>query len=53
MLKPQRVLECLRDAVSDLDAVIWTTGVGQHQMRAMQYLVWTGREASSPRAVTR
>jgi acetolactate synthase-1/2/3 large subunit len=38
-LKPQRVLERLRDATRHLNKVIWTTGVGQHQMWAMQYLV--------------
>ena len=37
-LKPQRVLECLRDLTAGRDDVIWTTGVGQHQMWAMQYL---------------
>lgn len=37
-LKPQRVLERLRDATRNLDEVIWTTGVGQHQMWAMQYV---------------
>jgi len=37
-LKPQRVLETLRDLTSGRDDVIWTTGVGQHQMWAMQYL---------------
>jgi acetolactate synthase-1/2/3 large subunit len=38
-LKPQTVLEALRDATSGRDDVVWTTGVGQHQMWAMQYLV--------------
>jgi acetolactate synthase-1/2/3 large subunit len=37
-LKPQRVLESLRDLTAGRDDVIWTTGVGQHQMWAMQYL---------------
>jgi len=39
VLKPQTVIERLRDlsAVRDGDFV-WTTGVGQHQMWAMQYL---------------
>ncbi|HEY1367115.1 MAG TPA: biosynthetic-type acetolactate synthase large subunit [Gaiellaceae bacterium] len=37
LMKPQRVLELLRDLTVDQD-VIWTTGVGQHQMWAMQYL---------------
>ena len=39
MLKPQRVLEALRSETSGRDDVIWTTGVGQHQMWAMQYLL--------------
>jgi acetolactate synthase-1/2/3 large subunit len=38
-LKPQRVLEALRDLTAGRDDVVWTTGVGQHQMWAMQYLV--------------
>ena len=38
MLKPQRVLETLQGLTADRDDVIWTTGVGQHQMWAMQYL---------------
>ena len=38
-LKPQTVLESLRDLTAGRDDVIWTTGVGQHQMWAMQYLV--------------
>jgi acetolactate synthase-1/2/3 large subunit len=38
MLKPQRVLETLRDLTAGRDDVVWTTGVGQHQMWAMQYL---------------
>jgi acetolactate synthase-1/2/3 large subunit len=39
-LKPQTAVEALRDAAAGLDEdVIWTTGVGQHQMWAMQYLV--------------
>jgi acetolactate synthase-1/2/3 large subunit len=38
-LKPQTVLEALRDLSADREDVIWTTGVGQHQMWAMQYLV--------------
>jgi len=37
MLKPQRVLEALRDLAAGRE-VVWTTGVGQHQMWAMQYL---------------
>ena len=39
MLKPQTVLETLRDLTAGRDDVVWTTGVGQHQMWAMQYLV--------------
>jgi len=39
MLKPQAVLETLRDLTAGRDDVVWTTGVGQHQMWAMQYLV--------------
>jgi acetolactate synthase-1/2/3 large subunit len=38
-LKPQTVLEALRDLTAGRDDVVWTTGVGQHQMWAMQYLV--------------
>ena len=38
MLKPQPVLETLQALTADRD-VIWTTGVGQHQMWAMQYLL--------------
>jgi acetolactate synthase-1/2/3 large subunit len=37
-LRPQRVLEALRDLTAGRDDVVWTTGVGQHQMWAMQYL---------------
>jgi acetolactate synthase-1/2/3 large subunit len=37
-LKPQTVLETLRDLTAGRDDMIWTTGVGQHQMWAMQYL---------------
>jgi acetolactate synthase I/II/III large subunit len=40
VLKPQTAVEAVRDAAADLDTdVVWTTGVGQHQMWAMQYLV--------------
>jgi acetolactate synthase-1/2/3 large subunit len=39
LLKPQAVVEALRDLAADRDDVVWTTGVGQHQMWAMQYLV--------------
>jgi acetolactate synthase-1/2/3 large subunit len=38
-LKPQLVVETLRDLTAGRDDVIWTTGVGQHQMWAMQYVV--------------
>ncbi len=38
-LKPQTVLEALRDLTTGRDDVIVTTGVGQHQMWAMQYIV--------------
>jgi acetolactate synthase-1/2/3 large subunit len=37
-LKPQDVLADLAEAAAGRDDVIWTTGVGQHQMWAMQYL---------------
>ncbi|HUZ84850.1 MAG TPA: biosynthetic-type acetolactate synthase large subunit, partial [Gaiellales bacterium] len=36
-LKPELVIERLRDLTADRE-VIWTTGVGQHQMWAAQYL---------------
>ncbi len=39
MMKPQPVLEMLQALTVDRDDVIWTTGVGQHQMWAMQYLL--------------
>jgi acetolactate synthase-1/2/3 large subunit len=39
MLKPQRVLERLQELTADRDDVVWTTGVGQHQMWAMQYVL--------------
>jgi acetolactate synthase-1/2/3 large subunit len=38
-MKPQAILEALRDLTAGRDDVVWTTGVGQHQMWAMQYLV--------------
>jgi acetolactate synthase-1/2/3 large subunit len=38
-LKPQHVVETLRDLTAGRDDVVWTTGVGQHQMWAMQYVV--------------
>jgi acetolactate synthase-1/2/3 large subunit len=39
MLKPQKVLERLQELTAGRDDVVWTTGVGQHQMWAMQYVV--------------
>jgi acetolactate synthase-1/2/3 large subunit len=36
-LKPQEVVEILDEALAGRDT-IWTTGVGQHQMWAMQYV---------------
>jgi acetolactate synthase-1/2/3 large subunit len=39
VLKPQTVVETLRDLTAGREDVVWTTGVGQHQMWAMQYLV--------------
>ena len=38
MPKPQLVLETLQELGAGRD-VVWTTGVGQHQMWAMQYLL--------------
>jgi acetolactate synthase I/II/III large subunit len=38
ILKPQRVLQMLQELSADRDDMIWTTGVGQHQMWAMQYI---------------
>jgi acetolactate synthase-1/2/3 large subunit len=38
-LRPQTLLETLRDLTLGRDDIVWTTGVGQHQMWAMQYLV--------------
>ena len=37
--KPQLVLETLAGARPPASDVVWTTGVGQHQMWAMQYLL--------------
>jgi acetolactate synthase-1/2/3 large subunit len=38
-LKPQTAVEALRDLAATRDEdVVWTTGVGQHQMWAMQYI---------------
>jgi acetolactate synthase-1/2/3 large subunit len=39
MMKPQPVLETLQRLTAGRDDVIWTTGVGQHQMWAMQYIL--------------
>src|SRR6185437_2091109 len=39
LLKPQRVLELLQELTAGRDDVAWTTGVGQHQMWAMQYIL--------------
>ncbi|HTZ04812.1 MAG TPA: biosynthetic-type acetolactate synthase large subunit [Gaiellaceae bacterium] len=39
LMKPQPVFEMLQEMTSSRDDVIWTTGVGQHQMWAMQYLL--------------
>ena len=38
VLRPQTVVETLRDLTAGRDDMIWTTGVGQHQMWAMQYI---------------
>jgi acetolactate synthase-1/2/3 large subunit len=39
MVKPQFAIESVRDLAASRDEpVLWTTGVGQHQMWAMQYL---------------
>jgi acetolactate synthase I/II/III large subunit len=39
VLKPQTAVEALRDlAATREEDVVWTTGVGQHQMWAMQYI---------------
>jgi acetolactate synthase-1/2/3 large subunit len=38
VLKPQTVLETLQELTAGRDDMIFTTGVGQHQMWAMQYL---------------
>jgi acetolactate synthase I/II/III large subunit len=38
ILKPQRVLQMLQELSAGRDDMIWTTGVGQHQMWAMQYI---------------
>jgi len=38
-MKPQPVLETLQRLTAERDDIVWTTGVGQHQMWAMQYLL--------------
>ncbi len=37
-LKPQRVVQRLDELMKGRPEVVWTTGVGQHQMWAMQYV---------------
>lgn len=37
-LKPQAVVQRLAELARDIEDVVWTTGVGQHQMWAMQYI---------------
>jgi acetolactate synthase-1/2/3 large subunit len=39
MLKPQKVLQMLQTLTAGRDDIVWTTGVGQHQMWAMQYVL--------------
>ncbi len=39
LLKPQPVFEMLQEMTASRDDIVWTTGVGQHQMWAMQYLL--------------
>ena len=48
-LKPQKLMETLQELTAG-DDVIFTTGVGQHQMWAMQYLLTERPGTSSPRA---
>jgi acetolactate synthase-1/2/3 large subunit len=38
VLKPQKVLQMLQELSTGRGDMIWTTGVGQHQMWAMQYI---------------
>ena len=38
VLKPQDAVVALAEATATLPDVVWTTGVGQHQMWAMQYI---------------
>ncbi len=37
-VKPQKLMETLQALTAGRDDMVWTTGVGQHQMWAMQYL---------------
>lgn len=37
-VKPQKLMETLQALTAGRDDIVWTTGVGQHQMWAMQYL---------------
>jgi acetolactate synthase-1/2/3 large subunit len=47
VLKPQTAVEALRDlAATRAEDVVWTTGVGQHQMWAMQYI-----QCDKPRSI--
>jgi acetolactate synthase-1/2/3 large subunit len=39
LMKPQPVFEALQTLAAARGDVVWTTGVGQHQMWAMQYLL--------------
>ena len=48
-LKPQKLMETLQELTAG-DDVVFTTGVGQHQMWAMQYLLTERPGTSSPRA---
>jgi acetolactate synthase-1/2/3 large subunit len=38
MLKPQVVVETLQELTAGRKDIVWSTGVGQHQMWAMQYI---------------
>jgi acetolactate synthase-1/2/3 large subunit len=38
LIKPQKLMETLQALTNGREDVVWTTGVGQHQMWAMQYL---------------
>jgi acetolactate synthase I/II/III large subunit len=39
MLKPQKVLQMLQSLTAGRDDIVWTTGGGQHQLWAMQYVL--------------